>query len=521
MSIAPDTVPVRLDDVYQTTSQISLAVTLAMTVAFAVTMSALNRQMQRPIVRALAQLWVVRACLQTWLLTFGIISRTFRWYDWVAAPITGGLLLVLGVAAINLVDQIRREPWGADVLRRRLAVAAIIGLLVGLAGQVLSAAFTPETGLAVSLLIESLFVGATLLIVIVTFRHVINHPKQRRVLRDLLIAAILALLGNGATAAFRFGVMNGSTDPTFGTVVITLNVLSTLALGIASLLAVLEEDRTATQASSEVIRLAGVRAMDAQRFESLGRLASGVAHDFNNLLGVIIGSAEFAAANAGTDPDATRVELQEINSAALRGAGLTRQLLAFARKQPIEPRPISPAASIRELLPLLERVVGKSVTVQTALETDAVVVMDPTHLEQILINLATNARDAMQSGGSLTLGLRSDLLPSPRAVQDGQIEAGPYAVLDVIDTGEGMSDDVLRNVFDPFFTTKAERGGTGLGLATVHSAVRQAQGDVRVESTRGVGTRFEIWLPIFQAPLANGKRQKPADGAALRRDDER
>jgi signal transduction histidine kinase len=270
------------------------------------------------------------------------------------------------------------------------------------------------------------------------------------------------------------------------------------------LLAVLEEDRTATQASSEVIRLAGVRAMDAQRFESLGRLASGVAHDFNNLLGVIIGSAEFAAANAGTDPGATRVELQEINSAALRGAGLTRQLLAFARKQPIEPRPISPAASIRDLLPLLERVVGKSVTVQTALETDAVVVMDPTHLEQILINLAANARDAMQSGGSLTLGLRRDVLPSPRAVQDGQIEAGPYAVLDVIDTGEGMGDDVLRNVFDPFFTTKAERGGTGLGLATVHSAVRQAQGDVRVESTPGVGTRFEIWLPIFQSPLAKG-----------------
>ena len=233
----------------------------------------------------------------------------------------------------------------------------------------------------------------------------------------------------------------------------------------------------------------------SQRMEAIGRLAGGIAHDFNNMLTVIIGSAEMLL--SGCSPgDPTSEALSDILTAARQSAGLTRQLLAFARKQTIRPRIVNLNEVLPETLKMLRRLVGEDVVVSCQPgESIWPVYIDPGQVDQILTNLVVNARDAMPDGGRIHLDTNNVRLDEGAAPSLLGAPPGEYVFLAVSDTGSGMSDEVRRRVFEPFFTTKAPGAGTGLGLATVYGIVKQHGGYIDVESEVSRGTTFKIWFP--------------------------
>jgi signal transduction histidine kinase/CheY-like chemotaxis protein len=251
----------------------------------------------------------------------------------------------------------------------------------------------------------------------------------------------------------------------------------------------------------------------AQKMEAVGRLAGGVAHDFNNLLMVIGSHARFAL-DALPPASPVREEIEAIDEASRRAATLTRQLLAFSRKQILKPEVLELNAVVRGLEPMLRRLIGEDITVHSQLAPRLdMVLADPAQLEQVLVNLALNARDAMSAGGRLTIETANvDVCPTGAVAGpqpgDEPLPAGPYVRLTVRDTGAGMSAETQARAFEPFFTTKETGKGTGLGLATVYGIVRQSGGAVRVASAPGEGTTFEIDLPRAAACPANG-----SDGA--------
>ena len=260
----------------------------------------------------------------------------------------------------------------------------------------------------------------------------------------------------------------------------------------------------------------------AQRMESVGRLAGGVAHDFNNLLTIIISYGQLLLAEL--QPGAiTREYAQETVDAAARAAALTRQLLTFSRKQVLQPKPVHLNAVVEGTEKLLRRLLGPDVAITVTLGADTgVVVADPTQLDQVLVNLAVNARDAMPNGGALAI----ETACVDAASGDPRWPAlapGRYAMLAVRDTGTGMDDAVRARIFDPFFTTKEASRGTGLGLATVYGIVTQAGGSIFVESAVGAGAQFTIFLPAKatleeQSPSALGSaapRHAPSSGTRV------
>jgi PAS domain S-box-containing protein len=236
----------------------------------------------------------------------------------------------------------------------------------------------------------------------------------------------------------------------------------------------------------------------AQKMEALGRFAGGVAHDFNNLLTAIQGYTSLILLDLGPD-DPRREDLEEIRKASERAAGLTRQILAFSRRHVVEPETVSLNDLIVDLERLVPRLMGEDVTLATALDPAlAPVRADPRQLEQVILNLVVNARDAMPDGGRLTLETANDLVTEsdPRACPD--LPPGAYVVLTVSDTGTGIDPAILPNIFDPFFTTKETGRGTGLGLATVYGIVKQGGGHVEVETAPGEGATFRVYLPAAE-----------------------
>jgi len=247
----------------------------------------------------------------------------------------------------------------------------------------------------------------------------------------------------------------------------------------------------------------------AHKMEAIGRLAGGVAHDFNNLLTVINGHCELLHEEAGSA--AVREHVAVIHDAGQRGALLTGQLLAFSRKAVVEPTLLDVNAAVQGAVRMLRRVVGEDVQLETALTAAAPVLIDPGQLEQILVNLVVNARDAMPDGGRLSIATRCQALPEAGRSMPVDLPPGPYIALSVADTGVGMSDDVQSHIFEPFFTSKPEGKGTGLGLATVYGIVKQAGGAIAVESAPGRGTTIRIVLPaVVTATPGAGVPPTPA-----------
>jgi PAS domain S-box-containing protein len=271
-------------------------------------------------------------------------------------------------------------------------------------------------------------------------------------------------------------------------------------------------DRVRAEEESERLQAQFLR---AQRMESVGRLAGGVAHDFNNLLTVINGTADLALADLPPD-SAVRSDLQEIRAAGNRAAALTRQLLAFSRQQVLHPEHLDLNEVVPAFLGMLKRVIGEDIDVEVRLASVAAhVLADHGQLEQVLMNLCVNARDAMPNGGRLTLGVDLVNVDAATAAEIPTMRPGPAVRLAISDTGEGMSPELQLRIFEPFFTTKEAGRGTGLGLSTVYGIVKQSGGHLGVTSRPGKGTTFTIYLPVALPPAVPGPaapRPKQATG---------
>jgi CheY-like chemotaxis protein len=235
--------------------------------------------------------------------------------------------------------------------------------------------------------------------------------------------------------------------------------------------------------------------------DAIGLLAGGVAHDFNNLLSVILGRTDLMREE---HPEMAR-PLALIESTAQRAAGLTRQLLALGRQQVLQPRVLDLGAVVQNLAPMLRRVVREDTELLIDVRGPHYVEADPVQLEQVVINLVVNARDAMPSGGRLTMEVAEFALDGRTTVRRIGAPAGRYVSLRVTDTGIGMDAATLTRIFEPFFTTKEIGRGTGLGLSTVYGIVSQSNGDIEVQSKLGLGTAFTVYLPQVEAPAAAPK----------------
>jgi CheY-like chemotaxis protein len=272
----------------------------------------------------------------------------------------------------------------------------------------------------------------------------------------------------------------------------------------------------------------------SRRLESLGQLAGGVAHDFNNLLGVITGYTaiireEVAAAEPAAQWHQVLAHIDQVQHAARHAAGLTRQLLAFARREVVKPRTLNVNSVITSVQQLLIRTLGEHIELITDLDPALrPVLADPGQIEQVLVNLAVNARDAMPAGGRLTietsnLNVTAPALPGPVVLARGGdppdppdgLPAGQYVLLKVSDTGTGIPKDIVDRVFEPFFTTKAEGHGTGLGLATVYGVITQAGGHLTIYSEPGLGTTVTAMLPVTDQDTAvpDDRPAEPAPGS--------
>ena len=261
-----------------------------------------------------------------------------------------------------------------------------------------------------------------------------------------------------------------------------------------------KERQTAQALEEQLAALEHTQAQlrQAQKIEAVGRLAGGVAHDFNNLLTVITGRAALLLMELPAD-DPKRRDIDLITQTADRASALTRQLLAFSRKQVLQPRILDLNELVESLEPILQRLVGEHIELHVLPAPGAAAVQaDPTQIEQVILNLTVNARDAMPRGGTLTIELSQ--VPAGQLQFDEGDHVGPGVSLVVRDSGTGMTPDVQAHMFEPFFTTKGPGQGTGLGLATVYGIIKQSGGHVSVESELGHGTTFMIWLPLVENP---------------------
>lgn len=274
------------------------------------------------------------------------------------------------------------------------------------------------------------------------------------------------------------------------------------------------QTRAARKTAEAALRLSEAQLRQAQKLEAVGRLAGGVAHDFNNILTVITGHSELLLRQL-TEDDPRRKSAEQIEKSAFFAAALTRQLLTFSRKQVIEPQVLNPNTIIRNVEKMLRRLIGEDIDFRTVLDPAVGnIKADPGQIEQIIMNLAVNARDAMPSGGKLTVTTVNTSLDENYLKHFPDLRAGDYVMLAITDTGTGMSEEVKAHLFEPFFTTKPAGKGTGLGLATCFGIVKQNAGHISLYSELGQGTTFKIYFPRVQSALQPARiRNQPSEVA--------
>ena len=253
------------------------------------------------------------------------------------------------------------------------------------------------------------------------------------------------------------------------------------------------------------------RLRQSQNLEAIGRLAGGVAHEFNNLMTVVLGFSRIVGSRVSADPVLSK-HVEQIIKAAEQATELTQQLLAFSRKQVVQPRVLSPAELVLGMHRVLQRVLGEDIDLFSTAVPDAwSVKADPSVIQQVILNLAANARDAMPEGGKLTIEVANAILDEAYARRHADVTPGPYVVISVTDTGRGMDQETMSHVFEPFYTTKGLANASGLGLASVYGMVKQSGGHISVYSEVGKGTTFRVYLPRFADASDDAFELSPSD----------
>src|SRR5581483_10527721 len=272
------------------------------------------------------------------------------------------------------------------------------------------------------------------------------------------------------------------------------------------------QDVTERVRAEEALRRSEEQLRQSQKMEAVGRLAGGVAHDFNNLLTVIGGYCDLLLRQVNGN-DKLRADAEEIQRASDRAAALTRQLLAFSRKQVLQPRVIDINEIVGGMEKMLRRLIGEDVDLRTVFDAKlGQIKADPGQMEQVVLNLVVNARDAMPRGGKLTVETANVYIDQKTTFRNRGLDPGEYVMLAISDTGVGMTDEVKAHLFEPFFSTKGVGKGTGLGLATCYGIITQSEGDIRVYSEPGCGTTFKIYLPrVRQSATAAPIAREPSD----------
>ncbi|HSE18815.1 MAG TPA: PAS domain S-box protein [Pyrinomonadaceae bacterium] len=262
-------------------------------------------------------------------------------------------------------------------------------------------------------------------------------------------------------------------------------------------------DITERRRAEAELRASQMQLQQSQKLEAIGQLAGGVAHDFNNMLTAIIGYTDLSLRRVGLE-NSIRRNLEETKKAAERAASLVRQLLAFSRKQILEPKVLDLNDVVKDMQKMLTRLIGEDIRLATRLEPDlGSVKADPCQVEQIIMNLVVNARDAMPRGGRVTIETANTTLDERAVLKHVSVKPGAYVMLSVSDTGSGMDQETQQRIFEPFFTTKETGKGTGLGLSTVYGIVKQSGGNIWVYSEPGMGTVFKVYLPRIDDAAAD------------------
>lgn len=275
----------------------------------------------------------------------------------------------------------------------------------------------------------------------------------------------------------------------------------------------LERSNAELRAEAAERRRTEARLVQAQKMEAIGNLTGGMAHDFNNILGIVIGNLDVLRGRCAAEPETDELA-REALEAALRGAELNRRLLAFARRQPLQPTRLDLNALIESIVTLLRRVLGEQIEITLDLGRETwPVVLDEAQLEAAITNLATNARDAMPKGGRLAIATRNRRLDGDYAAQHAEVTAGDYAEIEVGDNGMGMPPEVMSRIFEPFYTTKEQGRDTGLGLSMVFGFIKQSGGHISVYSEPGRGTSFRLYLPRASAGPDAAETIEPAAAA--------
>jgi len=325
------------------------------------------------------------------------------------------------------------------------------------------------------------------------FLHELQSPEDKQQKQyDAMFSEITSgLAWSGEIVCRR---KNGSTYTEY------MNVTPILDLGHVKHLVAIKQDISEQ-------KLLELQYLQSQKMESVGRLAGGVAHDFNNMLSVITGYSEMALADLPKDGHTARA-LEQVSKAAYRAAGLTRQLLAFSRRQVLAPKLINLNELIVDMEKMLRRLINEDISLEMHMaEAGLEFLADPGQIEQVLLNLVVNARDAMPKGGRISIATRSERVSAIHSIGPA-VSPGEYVALLVTDTGCGMSEEVLAQIFEPFFTTKEQGKGTGLGLSTVFGIVQQSGGHIDVKSKVGSGTTFHILFPRSSTEDAQAESSK-------------
>jgi len=289
------------------------------------------------------------------------------------------------------------------------------------------------------------------------------------------------------------------------------------ARGETEKLVIVNRDVTERKQAEEALQAREQQLRQVQKMEAVGRLSGGIAHDFNNLLSVIIGYADELDDCRG-DTDKQRKHAEQIKKAGLRAASLTRQLLAFSRQQVLQPKVLDLNSVVADLSNMLRRLIGADIELALALDPAAGrVKADPSQIDQVIVNLVVNARDAMPEGGQLTIETTNTELPDKQTAKMPYVQPGSYVQLTVTDTGTGMDAATAAHIFEPFFTTKEKGRGTGLGLSTVYGIIKQSGGYIWVLSEPGKGTSFKIFLPqVADAVTVLSAQIQPAPAGVAR-----